>query len=155
MKLVAILILFLTSSLLLNAQKFVVKVVGVSDGDTFTAINRDNLQLKVRLFGIDAPEKKQDFSQRSKQALSDLIYLKTIIIDVQHQDSWGRFIAYAYTDDGSDVSLKMLENGWAWHFKKYDNTERYARAEINARKKRLGLWSQQNPIPPWEYRKRK
>jgi len=153
--------LFLTLALLLivafttNAQKFTVKVVGVSDGDTFTAINRDSLQMRIRIYGIDAPEKSQDFGKRAKKALSDYVFGKKVTIDVQSQDGWGRYVSYVYTPDGRDVSLMMLQDGMAWHFKKYDSTEKYSKAESDARSKKLGIWSQPNPVAPWDFRKKK
>ena len=136
------------------AQKFQVKVVGISDGDTFTAINRDKLQLKIRIYGIDAPEKKQDYGQKAKQVLSDCIFGKVVMVDVQSQDGWGRYISYVYTPEGKDVSLLMLQNGMAWHFKKYDDTEIYSNAEINAKSRKVGLWAVPNPVAPWEFRKK-
>lgn len=87
---ILILIFTLLSSLCL-AQRFTVKVVGVSDGDTFTAINRDNLQIKFRIFGIDAPEKRQVFGNKSKEYLSYLIFKKSVTVDVQSRDGWGRY----------------------------------------------------------------
>ena len=108
-------------------------------GNVFTAINNDNLQLKIRLYGIDAPEKKQAFS-------------KTISIDVKSQDSWGRYIAYAFTPEGRDVSYLMIEAGMAWHFVKYDNSPIYELAEANARKARRELWIDTNPVAPWDFR---
>lgn len=136
------------------AQKFQVKVVGISDGDTFTAINRDKLQLKIRIYGIDAPEKKQDYGQKAKQVLSDCIFGKVVTIDVQSQDGWGRYISYVYTPEGRDVSLLMLQKGMAWHFKKYDDTEIYSNAELNAKSRKVGLWAAPNPIAPWDFRKK-
>lgn len=144
--------LFFISATVASAQKFTVKVVGVFDGDTFTAINRDNLQLKIRINGIDAPEKGQDFGNKAKQALSDYIYGKDITIDVQSQDRWGRYISYVFTPGGKDVSLLMLEEGMAWHFKRYDVTEEYAKAEERAKANNKGLWSMPNPVAPWDYR---
>ena len=134
------------------AQRFSVKVVGISDGDTFTGINSDNLQLKVRIYGIDAPEKKQAFGNKSKEYLSSIIFGKRITIDVQSQDSWGRYISYVYTPDGEDVSLLMLQTGMAWHFVKYDSSSIYAEAEANARRDKLGLWTDKEPTAPWDYR---
>lgn len=136
------------------AQKFSVKVVGISDGDSFTVINRDNLQLKIRVYGIDAPEKKQAFGNKSKEALSDLIFGKDIMIDVQTQDRYGRYVAYVFTPFGEDVSLLMLSQGMAWHYARFDSTEEYALAERIARGKRLGLWADAQPVAPWEFRKK-
>lgn len=148
-----ILILIFTFLPLLSlAQRFTVKVVGVSDGDTFTAINRDNLQIKFRIFGIDAPEKKQAFGTKSKEYLSSLIFKKSVTVDVQSIDGWGRYIAYVYTPDGKDVSLLMIQAGMAWHFKKYDSNEKYSDAEISARKGGKGLWHNAVLIAPWDFR---
>lgn len=139
-------------SALCYAQRFTVKVVGISDGDTFTAINDDNLQLKIRIYGIDAPEKRQAFGNKSKEFLSSLIFGKHISIDVQSKDRYGRYIAKVYSPDGKDVSLLMIHEGMAWHFTKYDNNKVYADAEILARKAKRGLWSDPQPIAPWDFR---
>lgn len=136
-------------------QRFQVKVVGISDGDTFTAINRDNLQLKIRVYGIDAPEKKQAFGNKAKEALSSMIFGKRIFIDVQSQDKYGRYISYAFTPEGEDVSLLMITQGMAWHYKEYDSTEKYSLAEQTARKKKVGLWTDSSPVAPWIFRKKK
>ena len=150
-----LLIVFLLIPDAVSAQKFDVKVVKVSDGDTFTAINRDNLQLKFRIWGIDAPEKKQAFGTKSKEYLSSLIFGKTITVDVQKQDGWGRYLAYVYTSEGKEVSLEMIKAGMAWQFIEYDKSEEYRKAEIEARKKRIGLWADSHSIAPWEFRKQK
>ena len=134
------------------AQKFSVKVVGISDGDTFTCINRDNLQLKIRIYGIDAPEKKQAFGNKSKEYLSSLIFGKWITVDIHSSDSYGRYIAYVYSPEGKDVSLLMLHEGMAWHFTKYDSNKVYSDAEGIARKAKRGLWSDPNPVAPWDFR---
>ena len=134
------------------AQKFDVKVIKISDGDTFVGINRDNLQIKFRIWGIDAPEKKQAYGTKSKEFLSDLIFGKTITVDVQKQDGWGRYLTYVYTPDGKDVSFEMIKNGYAWHYVKYDSSEKYKTAETNARKNKLGLWADPQPMAPWDFR---
>ena len=144
--------LLLVLPIFCSAQRFTVKVVGISDGDTFTCINDDNLQLKIRIFGIDAPEKKQAFGNNSKEYLSSLIFGKRISINVQYKDGYGRYIAYVYSPEGKDVSLLMLHEGMAWHFTKYDNNKVYSDAENVARKAKRGLWSDPSPIPPWDYR---
>lgn len=151
-RILTVLLTLLLGVVVASAQKFSVRVVGISDGDTFTVINQDKLQLKIRIYGIDAPEKGQDFGSKAKQAISDLIMGKDIQIDVQSRDSWGRLISYVYTSDGRDVSLLMLQEGMAWHFVKYDDTEEYVQAEKRARAKKKGLWSQSNPTAPWDYR---
>lgn len=134
------------------AQKFEVKVVKISDGDTFVGINRDNLQIKLRIWGIDAPEKKQAYGTKSKDFLSSMIFGKTVTVDVQKQDGWGRYLTYVYTPEGKDVSLEMIKNGYAWHYIKYDSSEKYNAAETNAKKNKLGLWADPKPIAPWDFR---
>lgn len=143
---------FIIIPILCSAQRFSVKVVGISDGDTFTAINDDNLQLKIRIYGIDAPEKKQAFGSKSKEFLSSLIFGQRISIDVQSKDRYGRYIAYVYSPEGKDVSLLMLHEGMAWHFIKYDNNKVYSEAENVARKAKRGLWTDPSPIAPWDFR---
>lgn len=150
--LVTIVLLCFSGNIL--AQKFQVKVVKISDGDTFTAINRDNLQLKFRIWGIDAPEKKQAFGTKSKEHLSSLIFGETITVDVQKQDGWGRYIAYVFTPDNKDVGTEMIKAGMAWQFIEYDQSEKYRAAELQARKSKKGLWSDSHRIAPWEFRKK-
>mgnify|MGYP003290967622 FL=1 len=151
--LVTIVLLCFSGNIL--AQKFQVKVVKISDGDTFTAINRDNLQLKFRIWGIDAPEKKQAFGTKSKEHLSSLIFGKTITVDVQKQDGWGRYIAYVFTPENKDVGTEMIKAGMAWQFIEYDQSEKYRAAELQAHKSKKGLWSDSHRIAPWEFRKKK
>ncbi len=144
----------LLSSIECFAQKFQVKVVKISDGDTFVGLNRDNLQIKFRIWGIDAPEKKQAFGAKSKEYLSLLIFGKSIIVDVQGQDSWGRYLAYVYTPENKDVSYEMLRAGMAWHFVKYDDSESYRQAETEARNDKVGLWADPQRVAPWDFRRR-
>jgi len=144
-----------------KSKEFFVKVVGITDGDTFQGLTDNKQLLKIRIYGIDAPEKNQAFGTRSKQYLSDLIFGKQVRIQPQltkrgkPKRSWNRFVAWVYTSDGKDVSAEMLKAGMAWHFKKYDSTPEYAKYEINARKARVGLWIDQNPIAPWNFRRSK
>ena len=135
------------------AQRFPVIVVGISDGDTFTVINRDKLQLRVRVYGIDAPERGQAFGNRAKQALSSYIAGEEIEIDVQSQEKWGRFVARVYTPEGEDVALLMLRSGMAWHYAHFDGTAAYREAQEAARAEKAGLWTDSNPIAPWDFRK--
>jgi endonuclease YncB( thermonuclease family) len=132
-----------------------VKVVGITDGDTFKGLTIDNQQVKCRIYGIDAPEKKQAFGQKSKQYLSDLIFGKTVKIKVQGKN-FDRAIVRVYTADGKDISAEMLRAGMAWHFKKYssDDTE-YSEFENQARNAKIGLWADKDLIAPWDFRYKK
>ena len=134
---------------------YCVKVVSISDGDTFRGLTEDNEEIKFRIYGIDAPEKHQAFGNRSTQYFADLIFGKDVGIKVQKTDYFGRQVVWVYTPDGKDVSAEMLKAGMAWHFKKYDKSDEYASLENSARQKRLGLWADKNPIPPWEFRRNK
>jgi len=144
-----------------QSQAYFVKVVGITDGDTFTGLTDDKQIVKIRIYGIDAPEKNQAFGSRSKQYLSSLIFGKQVRIHLQltkrgkPKRSWDRFVAWVYTSDGKDVSAEMLKAGMAWHYKKYDSTPEYANYEIKAKKARVGLWVDKNPVAPWNFRRRK
>ncbi len=135
------------------------RVVGITDGDTITVLDNTNVQHKVRLAGIDAPEKKQPFGQKSKQSLSDCAYDKTATIQGDKLDRYGRLVGKVIAD-GVDCNLRQIYQGLAWHYKKYMNEQApddrliYAQAEEDARSKKAGLWSDVNPMPPWMWRRR-
>ncbi len=134
---------------------YCVKVVAITDGDTFRGLTKDKEEVRYRIYGIDAPENKQAFGNRSKQHLSDLIFGKTVGIKLDKIDFFGRPVVWVYTPDGRDVSAEMIMAGMAWHYKKYDKTELYNILEIGARSEKKGLWIDKNPIPPWDFRKKK
>lgn len=146
--------LFLLCSCLSFAQTMTVKVVGVTDGDTVNVLAPGNEMLKIRLAEIDAPEKSQDFGQAAKKHLSDLIYDKTVQLIIIDIDRYGRSIGKIYLDNVY-VSYLMIKDGYAWHFKKYSDSEVLARAENEARKNKKGLWLVPGAVAPWEWRKTK
>ena len=151
-------IIFILLTLLpfgLYSQTFQVKVVGISDGDTFTGLNGDNLQLKFRIHGIDAPEKKQAFGSKAREHLGSLIFGQDVTVHVNDRDNLGRYIATVSVGDNRDVGKEMIQAGLAWHYKHFDNTEAYALAEQTARDNKSGLWSDPGAIAPWEFRKRR
>jgi len=143
-----------------SADQLVGKVVGISDGDTITILDKDNNQYKIRLAGIDAPEKKQAFGNVSKKSLSDLIYDQEVTVESNKKDQYGRFIGKILLAN-KDINKIQIEKGMAWFYKKYQNElileDRlsYLNAEINAKNKSVGLWVDKDPIPPWEFRKNK
>lgn len=132
------------------------KVVGITDGDTVTVLV-DRREVKVRVAGIDAPEKKQPFGQRSKEHLSDCAFGKSVAVEWNKTDRYGRTIGKVLAD-GVDCGLRQIQDGFAWHYKAYVNeqsaTDRaaYAEAESQAQARKTGLWSDPHPIPPWEFR---
>ena len=135
-------------------------VVSVADGDTITVLDATKTQHKIRLTGIDAPEKAQAFGQRSKQSLSDLVYLKQVTVETDKKDRYGRNLGKVLID-GKDVNLMQIERGFAWHYKAYELDQSvvdrmvYADAEDAARASRVGLWADAKPVPPWEFRRQK
>ncbi len=136
-----------------NLCDYCVRVVGVTDGDTFTGLTNKNEQIKYRIYGIDAPERKQAYGTKSKEYLSGLIFGKTVGIKVESTDRWGRLIVWVFTPDQKDVGAEMLKAGMAWHFKRYDDSELYEKLENKAKSRRAGLWADRESIAPWEYRR--
>ena len=136
-----------------KGEAYLVNVVSIADGDTFTGLTTDNKQVKCRIYGIDAPEKKQAFGNRSKQTLSALIFGNQVHIKIQNKDRYRRAVVWVFTVEGKDVSAEMLKTGMAWHFKKYSKDAEYDELENAARQQKVGLWADKNPVPPWEYRK--
>lgn len=128
-------------------------VVGISDGDTITA-KCDNNQVKVRLAEIDAPEKRQAFYQASKQSLSDLCYDKEAVITGRTTDRYRRLIAHV-SCDGKDASSEQVKHGMAWVYDQYVTDHNLYNIQESARLTYSGLWQDSNPIPPWEWRKKK
>ena len=129
------------------------KVVKIVDGDTFDLLTTDSSTIRIRLNGIDCPERKQDYFQVCKDALSQYIFGKNVILVTRGKDRWRRVIADVYINN-EFINYKMVKNGFAWHFKKYSNDKRLADAEAEARKKKIGLWKMKDPIAPWNQRKR-
>lgn len=138
------------------------RVVGVADGDTLTVLEyaAGMQQHKVRLDGIDAPEKAQPFGERSKQSLSDLAYNRRVEIQSHKRDRYGRVVGKVILD-GVDINLIQISRGLAWHYTAYAQEQtptdrvRYAETEAVARNEKRGLWRDADPVPPWEWRKSK
>lgn len=127
------------------------KVIRIADGDTFTMIFDNGFEVRVRLNGIDSPEKKQAFSNRAKQTLSDLIYNKKVKVYYESKDRYGRVLGDIYIDN-LNVNQEMVRRGMAWHFIRYSDDETLAALEKEARKNSIGLWADPNPVAPWEFR---
>lgn len=146
----------LLSALLLScpavAEEIVGRVVGVADGDTLTVLVNEREQIKVRLAEIDAPEKKQPFGQRSKQSLSDLCFGKSAVLQKTDTDRYGRTVAKVYCA-GVNVNAEQIRRGLAWAYRKYLHDQSLLALENEARAARRGLWSDGEPVPPWEFRK--
>lgn len=141
-----------------NAETILGQVVGVLDGDTVTLLDEKKMQHRIRLGGIDAPEKFQAFGQQSKQSLSDLIFGREVVVDAGKTDRYGRRIGKILVY-GVDANLEQVRRGFAWHYKAYENEQNladrrlYAAAEEKARAANTGLWRDSEPIPPWWFRR--
>lgn len=129
---------------------FSAKVIKISDGDTITVLSGKE-QTKVRLYGIDAPEKKQDYGQRSKQFLASLIAGQVAEVEPKGKDRYKRTLGIIYFK-GQDINAQMVLNGYAWAYVKYSRI--YVNQEKLARENKRGLWQSSDPTPPWEWRKR-
>ena len=135
------------------------KVVKITDGDTLVVLDADNTQRKIRLSGIDAPESNQPFGKRSKEALSALVAGQRVEVDWHKHDRYGRIVGKVIAQ-GKDVNLDQVRTGMAWWYRKYANEQSlvdqgiYAAAEAKARVTGVGLWTDKDPIAPWDWRKR-
>ena len=139
--------------LALNAHAFTGKVVGVSDGDTITVL-RDRTQVKVRLLEIDAPEKAQAFGTKSKESLSEMCFGKTAELADKGKDRYGRTLARV-TCDGVDANAEQVRRGMAWVYDRNVTDKTLYAAQEEAKAERRGLWHDDKPAPPWEWRKTK
>jgi micrococcal nuclease len=146
------LILSFSGWLCANAPQTITgRCVGVHDGDSITVLASGNEQLKVRLEGIDAPEVKQAFSQQSKQALSDLVFNKSVVLRVSGRDRYKRTLAVVVVN-GLNVNLEMVKRGFAWRYEKYSKDAELLAAQEAAKERKLGLWQDPKPVAPWEWR---
>jgi len=151
-KLKLLLFLFITNIVFCQTN-YTAKVVGIKDGDTVVVLDSLNNQTTLRLAEVDCPEKNQPFGTKAKQFTSDQIYLKTIKYVVKDTDRYGRSIAMIYFDeDNKYLSAEIIKAGMGWHYKRYSTSKELADFEINARKNKIGLWVDSNPIEPSAWR---
>ncbi len=142
---------------LVFADVLVGQVVGVSDGDTITLLDANKTQHKIRLAGIDAPEKAQAFGQASKKSLSDLVYRKQVAVYWEKKDRYQRTLGKVTLNE-LDICLEQVKRGMAWHYKQYQRDQspedrlKYDQAEKEARQNRVGLWADESPIEPSKFR---
>ena len=130
------------------------KVIRIEDGDTFDLLVVKSTY-RIRLSDVDCPERKQDYYEKCKEALADLCFSNMVTVINNGKDRYGRIIGKVYTAKGLCVNQELVRNGYAWNFIKYSTDPELARMEETATGLKLGLWSQPNPIAPWEYRKLK
>ena len=160
MRLKFFLLIVLCIATVIQAADLRGRVVGISDGDTLTILDSDRRQHKVRLAGIDAPEKSQAFGQASKVSLSEQAFGRDVVVVWDKQDRYGRIIGKILVNQ-EDICLQQIRRGMAWHYKQYQKDQapidrsKYSEAEAIARASQVGLWQDKDPIPPWEWRHKK
>jgi endonuclease YncB( thermonuclease family) len=128
------------------------EVVKIADGDTLTVLDGSNTQHKIRLAGIDAPEKGQAFGTKSRESLAAKVFRKNVRIEVIDVDRYHREVGRIYLGD-SFINLEMVNDGFAWRYPQYDKPGEFTEAEQEAREHGRGLWADPHPIPPWDWRR--
>ncbi|WP_321330515.1 thermonuclease family protein [uncultured Ilyobacter sp.] len=148
-----IIILFFLLTINLFSQTITGKVIYVSDGDTIHLIS-NNQKYKIRFYGIDTPEKSQEFGLEAKEFTYNKIFGKTVEVDAKDTDRYGRTVGVVHYNNGRDLNFELVKNGYAWWYEQYArNNQQLRMAQDYAKRNRLGLWSHPNPIAPWDYRR--
>ena len=154
MKKTILLVLFFLSALCsLAFADFSGRVVGVSDGDTIKVMHNGKAE-KIRLYGIDCPEKAQPFGTQAKQFTSAMVFGKAVTVQVIDMDRYGRTVADVILPDGRVLNRELIAAGLAWWYKRYSQDKSLGLLEAEARAARRGLWADPHPVPPWEFRRR-
>jgi len=142
-------------SINVRAESLIGRVVAVADGDSLTLLDGAQRQHKIRLVAIDAPERSQAFGHKAKQTLAEICFGKEAEAIIETKDRYGRYVSEVYCE-GINANEAMLSQGMAWVYTQYAKKfPHYTDLEISARTNRTGLWADQNPIPPWEFRRNK
>lgn len=134
------------------AGEFAGQVVGVIDGDTIDVLH-DGRTERIRLNGIDTPEKGQDYGRRAKQFAEDLLAKQEVKVLIQGADKYGRTIGDVFLSDGTHLNKELVKAGLAWWYCRHSSDDSLKQLEEEARDAKRGLWKDPVPIPPWVYRK--
>jgi micrococcal nuclease len=151
------LIILLILCLPLTAHAWMAKVVSVTDGDTVKVFNADQGQVKIRLYGIDTPEKGQPYGKAAGKHLVSLIAGATVEVEPITKDRYGRTVGIVWSSE-TNINQEMVRSGYAWVYRKYCDKsfcEYWLALEKEAATDKIGLWQEHNPVPPWEWRMRK
>jgi len=135
-----------------NEKAEIGKIIGIVDGDTYDILMEGNKTIRIRMEGIDAPEKGMPFYNVAKKYLSALCFGKQVTLKISGNDNHGRTLAFSYLADGKELSHEMVRAGLAWHFKKYNSDADLEQLEVEARNLKIGIWQNENPMPPWDNR---
>ena len=147
-------IITLSAPIFVGAAEWSGTVICITDGDTMTIINNQGRPIKVRLVEIDAPESRQPFGAKSKQSLSDICFNAPAVVDDKGTDRYKRTLGRVKCS-GTDANAEQVRRGMAWAYLKYLTDQSIADIETVAKSANRGLWSDQNPVPPWEFRRMK
>ncbi len=138
-----------------TSAEFSGSVVRVLDGDTLE-VRHAGVTARIRLQGIDCPEKRQAFGQRAKQAASGLVFGQRVTITAHGRDRYGRTVGTVILPDGTPLNDELVRQGWCWWYRKYaPENAVLERLETEARTAKRGVWTDPHPIPPWEWRKQR
>lgn len=146
--------LFLIAILACAPPGYEGRVVKVIDGDTFD-ITTGHQKKRIRMYGIDSPEQGQAYNVKAREFTMSLIAGKNVQIVERNKDRYGRTVADVYLSDGTHVNALVVKAGYAWHFKRYSKSTALAAFEAAARQARRGLWQDNQPVAPWDFRKKK
>jgi len=146
-----LIIILLTISFQASSEEWTGTVIGIMDGDTVKVLNSQKNTIKIRLTEIDAPEKNQDFGEQSKQSLSDICFKKQVIVDDKGLDKYKRTLGRLKCN-GIDANAEQVKKGMAWAYRQYLTDESTIEFEDVAKTNKAGLWSNENPVAPWDFR---
>jgi len=133
------------------------KVVKINDGDSIEVLH-DGIAEKIRLYGIDCPEKQQDFGQKAKEFTSDRVFSKIVDVDPVVKDRYGRTVGIVYQGSRRSLNEDLVNNGYAWVYPQYcdrSQCREWTKQEKEAKARKTGLWAMNSPLPPWNFRRNK
>jgi micrococcal nuclease len=146
-------VLFLSAPAI--AATFSGRVISILDGDTIEVLHNKRAE-RIRLSGIDCPEKGQAYGHKAKNAVADLVFGKEVMLQTHGLDKYGRTIADVLLQNGKNVNQELVKDGWCWWYRKYAPANFVLeKLEKDARDSKNGLWVDPTPVPPWVYRKAK
>ncbi len=157
--------IFLFTISIAHAASIAGKVVGITDGDTITVLvetDGKKESVRVRLWGIDAPEARQPFGQQAKESLSSLVFGKAVHVEIKDKDRYGRTVGnVSFRMSVSECIILsfsanevMVGRGLAWWYETFaPNAEKLSNAQMEAKAAKRGLWAEPNPVPPWDWRR--
>ena len=128
------------------------QVVSVLKGDSIEVLHHQQAE-RIRLNGIDCPEKGQAYGKHAKHAASAIAFRKEVTIQTHGKDKYTRIIGGVILEDGTNVNHTLVKDGWCWWYRKYAPEDTALKGlEREARDGRQGLWADPQPVPPWEWR---